>query len=128
MRSILGAAICRTNIGNCFTPQRVSTFMSNTFNYLESAADPALGYPLDGNRLVQRWMWFSAYYSGAGNVSNLLVSTLDTLTPVGENFRNQVAARPATINLFPGQVGGTAGHTGAARWHSDCEPQRSDAQ
>jgi len=97
--------------GNCFTPQRVNTFMSSTFNYLESAADPALGYPLDGNRLVQRWMWFSAYYSGAGYVSNLL-SVSNTLTPIGENFRDQVAARPTTINLFPGQVIGSPGHTG----------------
>ena len=97
---------------NCFTPERVSTFMANTFNYLESAADPALGYPLDGNRLVQRWMWFSAYASGAGNVSSLLVSTHVRLTLAGENFRDQVAARPATINLFLGQVGATAGHAG----------------
>ncbi|MBK7180121.1 MAG: hypothetical protein IPH82_23545 [Chloroflexi bacterium] len=45
--------------GNCFTPARVSTFMRNTFDYLEGLKDPNLGYALDNNRLVQQWMWFS---------------------------------------------------------------------
>jgi len=104
----------RDEFGNCFTPQRVSAFMSNTFNYLETTADPALGYPLDGNRLVQRWMWFSVYNgaNGAGSSSNLLTPEGNALTLVGDHFKNDVAARASTINLFPGQVGGSPGHTG----------------
>ena len=39
--------------------QRVCTFMTETFDFLRTAADPDLGYSPDGNRLVQRWLWFS---------------------------------------------------------------------
>jgi hypothetical protein len=37
----------------------VTSFMTRTFTYLLSATDPARGYPEDGNRLVQRWLWYS---------------------------------------------------------------------
>jgi hypothetical protein len=33
-------------------------FMEETFDHLLSATDPA-GYPADGDKLVQRWFWFS---------------------------------------------------------------------
>ena len=95
--------------GNCFTPQRVSTFMKNSFNYLEGAADPALGYPLDGNRLVQRWMWFPANYSGAGRASNLLEDTLVKQTLVGQTFQSEAANKISSVNLLPRQVTGVAG-------------------
>jgi hypothetical protein len=39
--------------------QRILDFMTSTFDFLVSAADPNLGYPADGNRLVQRWLWYS---------------------------------------------------------------------
>ena len=96
--------------GNCFTPQRVQTFMTRTFDYLETATDLTLGYPLDRNRLVQRWMWFSAYFAGAGSVSNLLNPTADALTSIGERFRTEVATRSATINLTPGTVSSYPGY------------------
>jgi len=38
---------------------RVSAFMLTTFDYFLSATDPDIGYPADGNRLVQRWAWYS---------------------------------------------------------------------
>lgn len=37
----------------------VKEYMRQTFDYLLSATDEELGYPADGNRLVQRWAWFS---------------------------------------------------------------------
>jgi len=40
--------------------ERVKIFMAESFHYLLQATDDALGYPADGNRLVQRWMWYSA--------------------------------------------------------------------
>lgn len=40
-----------------FTVDRVNDFMTNTFRYLLYATDADLGYPADGNRLVQRWLW-----------------------------------------------------------------------
>ncbi|MDH7489745.1 MAG: SdrD B-like domain-containing protein, partial [Anaerolineae bacterium] len=42
-----------------FTVDRVNDYMTNTFRYLLYATDPDIGYPADGNRLVQRWLWFS---------------------------------------------------------------------
>ncbi len=42
-----------------FTVDRVNDFMTNTFRYLLYATDTDLGYPADGDRLVQRWAWFS---------------------------------------------------------------------
>lgn len=100
--------------GNCFTPERVNTFMLRSFDYLETAADPDLGYGLDRNRLVQRWMWFSAYYPGAGSVSNLLSVGLSALSGVGEQFRDAVAGRRAAINLRPVAAGGYPGYVGSA--------------
>lgn len=37
----------------------VTTFMRRSFNFLLSARDDATGCPADGNRLVQRWSWYS---------------------------------------------------------------------
>jgi hypothetical protein len=42
-----------------FGPDRVRSFLYATLDFLLSASDPTLGYPPDGNRLVQRWCWFS---------------------------------------------------------------------
>lgn len=100
--------------GNCFTPERVNTFMLRSFEYLETAADPNLGYGLDRDRLVQRWMWFSAHYTGAGAASNLLSASASSLSNIGEQFRDAVATRGATINLRPAAAGGYPGYIGPA--------------
>lgn len=42
-----------------FPPERVIAFLWNTFEFFLTATDPALGYPADGYRLVQRWCWYS---------------------------------------------------------------------
>jgi hypothetical protein len=39
--------------------QAVLDFMAGTFDFMLTARDPDLGYAADGDRLVQRWMWFS---------------------------------------------------------------------
>lgn len=90
--------------GKCFTAARVTEFMTRTFNYLETATDPNLGYPLDNNRLVQQWLWFSMYYPGAGKVSSLVVSDSTSLTPVGWVFSNTVNHLATYVNLFPADV------------------------
>jgi hypothetical protein len=93
--------------GNCFTPARVTAFLNNAFNYLESATDPNLGYPLDGNRLVQQWLWFSVNNeAGVGNISDLITysNSQYVLSQVGTAFRNYVQGRPTSINLFPDGV------------------------
>ena len=45
--------------GMPFDAPRVIDFMHETMAWLDSEADPALGYPADNYRLVQRWNWFS---------------------------------------------------------------------
>jgi hypothetical protein len=94
--------------GRCFTPDRVRNFMTRSFDYLDSAADPTLGYPADDYRLVQRWLWFSTFISTdqlfPGYVSNLLTDAQTAFTTVGELFQSSVAGRPTTVNLRPDSV------------------------
>jgi hypothetical protein len=42
-----------------FDYPRVRGYLYATFDYLTTASDASLGYPADGNRLVQRWAWYS---------------------------------------------------------------------
>ncbi len=73
-----------------FPPQRVAEFMTETFDFLLTAADPDIGYPADGNRLVQRLNWYSlsdtVYPTG-----NLVDPQSGELTPLGQTFANYAA-------------------------------------
>jgi len=73
-----------------FPPERVAEFMTATFDYLLTAADPELGYPADGNRLVQRLTWYSlsdtVYPTG-----NLVDPATGEFTLLGETFANYAA-------------------------------------
>jgi hypothetical protein len=76
-----------------FPPERVEAFMLNTFEFFRTAADPALGYPADGYRLVQRWCWFSladARYP-TGNLVDLHTGEL---TPLGVAFGQYTSSSP----------------------------------
>ncbi len=42
-----------------FSEEEVRSFMLATFDFFTTATDPTLGYASDGNRLVQRWAWYS---------------------------------------------------------------------
>jgi hypothetical protein len=42
-----------------FPPARVLDFLTGTFDFFFTATDPALGYPADDFKLVQRWCWYS---------------------------------------------------------------------
>jgi len=42
-----------------FPPERVLNYLLGTFDFFLTAADPALGYPADDYKLVQRWCWYS---------------------------------------------------------------------
>lgn len=86
--------------GGCFTPDRVSSFMVKAFNYLNTLKRQDLGYALDSNRLVQQWNWFSIYTNQAGDVSNIVRADQETLTQVGNTYRQSVFAEPPTVNLL----------------------------
>lgn len=68
-----------------FPFERVRAFMIAAFDFLMTATDQDLGYPADGNRLVQRWAWYSAadhlYSTG-----NLFDPDSGQLTALGEVF------------------------------------------
>jgi hypothetical protein len=39
--------------------EKALDFMSQTFEFLLNASDVSVGYPADGGRLVQQWLWYS---------------------------------------------------------------------
>jgi hypothetical protein len=96
-----GTCFLQDEYGNCFTDERVVNFLNSAFNFLETSSDPDLGYPLDGNRLVQQWLWFSVNHgNGVGFVSNLIDEEPFQLSEVGQAFQTFVGNQPTTINLF----------------------------
>lgn len=95
-----GSCFLQDENGNCFTPQRVSNFMQNAFNYLNNAQDPNIGYPLDNNRLVQAWAWFSIYNEGVGEASNLYAENITTKTLIGTTMANYVWSEPTYKDLI----------------------------
>jgi hypothetical protein len=65
-----------------FPSESVRDFMYASFDYFLTAADDSLGCPADGNRLVQRWAWYSlsdtVYPTG-----NLFDPDTRLVTPLG---------------------------------------------
>lgn len=98
--------------GECFTEQRVSDHMIASSAMFETFSDPGLGYPADGYRMVQQWLWFTAFTDSTGESSNLLVDNYTefavgdpgALTQVGVTFRDLVAGKTLLANLKPSQV------------------------
>ncbi|HJX39572.1 MAG TPA: glycosyl hydrolase [Anaerolineae bacterium] len=60
-----------------FPQERVRDFLYATFDFFLTATDSELGYPADGDRLVQRWAWYSLS---------------DTVYPTGNLFDAETAA------------------------------------
>ncbi len=99
----------KDEFGQCFTPNRVSSYMQQTMAYLQSAKDLDLGYPADDYRLVQQWAWFSMWteQNTSGSSSNLLVDNyhdysigaLEAFTQVGHTYRDIILSEPLTVNL-----------------------------
>lgn len=88
--------------GNCFTPSRVTQFMTNSFDYLETAADPNLGYALDNNKLVQTWLWYPSKVTSnedVGSSSKLITNNGSSLTSLGNAYKTYVASEPRAVNL-----------------------------
>jgi len=68
-----------------FDQVRVEAFMLATFDYFLTATDEAVGYPEEGNRLVQRWCWYSLADS-VYPTGNLFDPATKALTPLGAAF------------------------------------------
>jgi hypothetical protein len=84
---------------------RVVTFMLGTFDLFMTATDPDLGCPADGNRLVQRWAWYSLNdkrFEGHTSHSHLFEPSTKQLTLLGIAFRDYVAPFYGTyVDVLP---------------------------
>jgi len=73
-----------------FTPQRVSLFMTQTFDLFLYETDADIGYPADDGRLVQAWAWYSLsddqHYNGY-----LFHSGSKELSPMGQAYADYTA-------------------------------------
>jgi hypothetical protein len=98
--------------GEDFSDDRVVAFMHATFDYFLTATDPDLGYPADGNRLVQAWAWYSlddnSYHDGhiigEGYNGDLFTGQYTkTITALGLGFAEYVQplVEPPYTDLYP---------------------------
>ncbi len=78
-----------------FPPSTVNTFMNQTFQFLLNTTDAKLGYPADGNRLVQRLSWYSTSDNVSFNGYLFEQPGLNqpyALTEMGQNYRTFTAS------------------------------------
>jgi hypothetical protein len=79
--------------GRTFYPERVSQFMTQTFDMFLYETYPDVGYPEDGYRLVQAWAWYSLsedqHYNGY-----LFHSDDKTISSMGQTYADYTAALP----------------------------------
>jgi hypothetical protein len=68
-----------------FPFERVRSFMMAAADFLMTAEDDELGYPPDGNRLVQRWAWYSVA-DRVYSTGNLFDPDTGQITPLGQAF------------------------------------------
>jgi hypothetical protein len=72
-----------------FYEQAVEDYLLDTFDYLTTASDGALGYPADGDRLVQRWAWYSlddAGFEGYPSHHHLFDPETKEITQLGVDY------------------------------------------
>ena len=69
-----------------FDYPQVSDFMLGSFDMMQNTTDAELGLPADGNRLVQRWCWYSLADESypAGNLADI---NSGELTPLGRDLK-----------------------------------------
>jgi hypothetical protein len=74
-----------------FPFERVRAFMIAAFDFLMTARDENVGFPPDGNRLVQRWAWYSIADS-AYSTGNLFDPDTGQITALGKAFAAYAAS------------------------------------
>ncbi len=90
--------------GHSITGPQVRDFMTGSFDYLFNTTDPSIGYPLDENRLVQSWVWYSMNDNNwNGNLFNPNSQNLTTFGTTWQNYvsgaSNPLASQPQ-VNLL----------------------------
>lgn len=93
-------------VGYDFDAARVEIFMLRTFDYFMTATDPELGYPADGNRLVQRWAWYSLndpLFEGFPSRSHFFEPDTKRITSLGRAFSSYTLSLgcPSYVDLVP---------------------------
>jgi hypothetical protein len=73
-----------------FTPQRVSHFMTQTFDLFLYETYPDIGYPGDDYRLVQAWAWYSL--SDQSYNGYLFYNGSKQISPMGQAYADYTAA------------------------------------
>ena len=80
---------CVVGNGLPYDYPRVTAFMQATFDYFlgvdAAGIDAGIGYPPDGNRLVQAWNWYSLNEDWMYN-GNLFYSDSKQITELGQDF------------------------------------------
>ncbi len=82
--------------------QDTANFMLATFNFMLSATDVQTGLPGDGNKLVQRWFWYSLNdhrYNFGGSIFD--PDNGNSMTLVGQEFQDYQPYNLAQPDLFP---------------------------
>lgn len=80
-----------------FRHARVRDFMLATFDFFLNTTDNELGYSADGNRLVQRWSWYSLNddeydpATGMGFNGNLFDRDSYAIEPLGQDYATYTA-------------------------------------
>jgi uncharacterized repeat protein (TIGR01451 family) len=71
--------------GEQITAPQVSDYLTASLDYLLTTTDENIGYPADGNRLVQGWVWYSLNDT---NWNGNLFDPTKALTSVGTTWKN----------------------------------------
>jgi hypothetical protein len=77
--------------GRLFTPERVSHFMTQTFDLFLNETYPDVGYPEDDHRLVQAWAWYSLSDDRTYN-GYLFHSDSKEISTIGQAYADYTAA------------------------------------
>ena len=80
-----------------FDEPRVERFMLATFDYFRTATSSSLGYPEDGNRLVQAWAWYSLdhkNFEGYESYGHLFDPDTLRITRLGLAYGNYTSSLP----------------------------------
>ncbi len=89
-----------------FDDARVNTFMNAAFDYLLTATDESTGYSADGNRLVQRFSWFSIDENEQHNgfLFDPDQPAASARTAMGDNYVAYTEVIDDEVDVFPTQV------------------------
>ena len=101
-----------TEYGSLFPPETTSNlvtvsqqntadFMVATFNFMLNTRDANIGMPADGNRLVQRWFWYSLNEELTTYGGSLYDPRTGALTTVGQRFKDYTAPLPVDSDCLP---------------------------